>query len=100
MKSSIIQWYAYQQYFTWIFVVNYKNMHGDDRYQLPAIDYWEEKGGFGEVDGASTIFELYHFSGKENYCTVSTSVHLGGGYVLYISQLKERKIKMHVINKK
>lgn len=52
------------------------------------------------MDGASTIFELYHFSGKENYCTVSTSVHLGGGYVLYISQLKERKIKMHVIHKK
>ena len=31
MKSSIIQWYAYQQYFTCIFVVNYKNMHGDVR---------------------------------------------------------------------
>ena len=33
------------------------------------------------------------FSGKENYCTVSTSVHLGGGYVLYISQLKENMKK-------
>lgn len=39
MKSSTIQWYADQQYFTWIYVVNYKNMHGDIRYQLPDINY-------------------------------------------------------------
>lgn len=39
------------------------------------------------------IFVIYPFSVKENYCTILTSIMLGGGYIQYISQFKKKNLK-------
>lgn len=93
MKSNIIQYYAYGQYFyIWTSVVKYKDTHRDDRHQLLDIDYHGGEGVFGEVDGALMKFIIYHFSVKEKYCKILTYISRWWVYLPHFT------IKLKILN--